>query len=228
MTRARIAKVTVLAAAAATLLAGCGLHPGSAAVVGDDVISTQRVDQVAQALCSSQAGTAQAQGRELASRGARQGALQVLLDSDLSRQFGESKGVQPNQGQVSAALASNASEINSLPADQRDAFRQALKDYVEGRLMLLEVGRRYLAEQGQPNSDQTKAMAAGEKLRADFAKKLNIEVDPRYGTFDQAKGSFAPSGGSLSVAASQSATDGSSPDPSAGWVASLPATQKCS
>jgi hypothetical protein len=227
VTRARIAKVTALAAAA-TLLAGCGLHPGSAAVVGGDMISTQRVDQVAQALCSSQAGAAQAQGRELASRGARQGALQVLLDSDLSRQFGESKGVQANQGQVSAALASNASEINSLPADQRDAFREALKEYVEGRLMLLEVGRQYLAAQGQPSTDQTKAMAAGEKLRADFAKKLKIEVDPRYGTFDQAKGAFAVSSGSLSVPASQSAADGSSPDPSAGWVASLPATQKCS
>ena len=228
MTRARIVKVSSCAAAAALLLAGCSQHPGSAAVVGDDVISTQRVDDVARALCSSQAGTAQAQGRQLASRGARQGALQVLLDSDLSRQFGESKGVQPNQGQVSAALASNAGQIDALPADQREAFREALKDYVEGRLMLLEVGRRYLASQGQANPDQSKAIAVGQKLRGDFAKKLDIEVDPRYGTFDQARGSFTPASGSLSVPASQSAPDGSSADPSAGWVASLPATQRCS
>jgi hypothetical protein len=228
VTRARIAKVSSSAAAAAILLAGCSQHPGSAAVVGNDAISTQRVDEVAQALCSSQAGNAQAQGRELASRGARQGALQVLLDSDISRQFGESKGVQPNQGQVSAALASNADQIDALPPAQRDAFREALKDYVEGRLMLLEVGRQYLASKGRANADESQAVAVGQKLRGDFAKKLNIQVDPRYGTFDQAKGSFTPTSGSLSVPASQGATDGSSPDPSAGWVASLPATQRCS
>jgi hypothetical protein len=223
--RARKLKASVVVAAAATLLSGCGFHPGAAAVVGDQVISTKRVDAVAQALCSANAGNSQ--GQALASRGARQGALRVLIDSELSRQFGEAKGVQANQRMASQALAQNQAGIESLPADEREAFRQALKEYAEGQLIMLEAGRRYLASQGQPTSDQNKDVAAGRRLRGQFAKQIDIKVDPRYGSFDQARGTMQPTSGSLSVPVSQAAADGASPDPSAAWVANLPATQKC-
>lgn len=227
MTRAGNIKVTVLAAVAAALLSGCGLHPGAAAVVGDQVITDKRVDAVAAALCSANAGDSQG-GQELASRGARQGALRVLLDSELSHQFGEAKGVQPDQRMVSQALAQNKAGIQSLPANEQEDFRQALKDYAEGQLILMQAGRQYLSAQGQPTTDENKAVAAGRQLRDQFAKGLDIEVDPRYGSFDAAKGTVDPTSGSLSVAASARAADGASPDPSAGWVASLPASQKCS
>ncbi len=226
MTRARNLKVSVLAAVAASVLSGCGLHPGAAAVVGGDEITNAHVDAVAAALCS--ANTGGQNGQPLASRGARQGALQVLLDSDLSQQFGRAKGVQPDQKQVSQAIARNQSSIDVLPAGQRDDFRSALQGYAEGQLMLIAVGHQYLADQGTPTTDDNKALAAGRKLRAKFAKGLDIQVDPRYGSFDAAKGTVQTSGGSLSVPASSSAADGASPDPSAGWVAALPATQKCS
>ncbi len=225
MTRARNVKALVLAAVAAVLLSGCGLHPGAAAVVGDQVISKQRVDEVAAALCSADAGGSQ--GQALASRGARQGALRVLLDSELSRQFGAATGVEPDQKMVSQALAGNRQTIDALPADQRDAFRQALTDYAEGQLILLDVGQRYLASQGKPTTDQNQVIAAGRTLRSRFDKSVDISVDPRYGTFDEAKGAMQPTSGSLSVPVSARAADGATPDPSAGWVASLPASQKC-
>ena len=228
MTRARIVKVSVLVAAAATLLTGCGTHPGAAAVVGDEVITDARVDAVAAALCSANAGSSQAQGKEIASRSARQGALQVLLDSELSHQFAAQEGVTPNQAQVSQALAQSRSSIQSLPADQRDDFSSALEDYVSGQMMLVTIGRRALAQQGKTNVSDTKAVAAGSALRAKFAKGVDIEVDPRYGSFSAKTGSLGSDGGSLSVPASARAADGSSPDPSAGWVAALPASQKCS
>ena len=40
------------------MLAGCGVHPGAAAVVGSDEISTSEVDDVAVAVCSANLASA--------------------------------------------------------------------------------------------------------------------------------------------------------------------------
>jgi hypothetical protein len=220
---------TVLAAVAAAVglaLSACSAHPGSAAVVGDESISDSRVDDVASALCAAQRG-GQSGGQDLASRGARQGALDVLINSALSRQYGASQGVQPDQEQVSAALAANAQNISGLPAEHRQDFKDTLREYAEGQLMLIEVGRRELAKAGTRNATEQQAVSEGTKLRnAWAARNAEVTVDPRFGEYS--KNALLPKSGSLSVAASQSATDGGSPDPSPGWIASLPASQKCS
>lgn len=231
MTRSRTLRGSALASlvAAAALLSGCGAHPGAAAVVGSDSITEARVDDVASALCAAQAGAGQGgqQPQDLASRAARQGALDVLINSELSRQFGEAQGVQPNQGQVSAALDANAKSIAALPAEHRADFKQTLEEYAAGQLMLIEVGRRELAKSGQQNVTEQQAVSEGTKLRNAWASKnVDVSVDPRYGEYS--KNALLAKSGSLSVAASSDAKDGSSPDPSAGWVAALPASQKCS
>ena len=220
---------TVLAAvgaAAGLALSACSVHPGSAAVVGDESISDSRVDDVASALCAAQGG-GQSGGQDLASRGARQGALDVLINSALSRQYGASQGVQPDQEQVSAALAANAQNISGLPAEHRQDFEDTLREYAEGQLMLIDIGRRELAKAGTKNATEQQAVSEGTKLRnAWAAKNADVTVDPRFGEYS--KNALLPKSGSLSVAASKSATDGGSPDPSPGWIASLPASQKCS
>lgn len=229
MTRARNAKLAVLAAAAALVLTGCGLNLGAAAVVGDTAISGEEVDDAAAALCSANIESSAAQGQpapELPSRGARQGALQLMIDSELTRQFGEHMGVEPNQGQVSQALASNAGITDLLPRARRAAFTEIIRGYAEGELVLLEVGRRSLIESGETAPTDEAAISEGTRLRNRWARSVDIEVDPRYGTFD--KGELSPSSGSLSIPASEGAFEGNKPDPSAEWVASLPATQKCS
>ena len=225
MARSRTVLAAV-AAAAGLALSACSAHPGSAAVVGDESISDSRVDDVASALCAAQGG-GQSGGQDLASRGARQGALDVLINSSLSRQYGASQGVQPDQEQVSAALAANAQNISGLPAEHRQDFEDTLREYAEGQLMLIDVGRRELAKSGTKNATEQQAVSEGTKLRnAWAAKNADVTVDPRFGEYS--KNALLPKSGSLSVAASQSATDGDSPDPSPGWIASLPASQKCS
>lgn len=232
MTRSRTLRGSVLASlvgVAALVMSACSAHPGSAAVVGSTSISASRLDNVASALCAAQAGAGQTgqPSQALASRAARQGALDVLINSELSRQYGSSQGVQPDQKQVSSALAANAKSIAGLPAERRADFKQTLREYAEGQLMLIDVGRRELSKSGQQNVTEQQAVSEGTKLRnAWAAKHVDVSVDPRYGEYS--KNALLPTSGSLSVAASASAQDGSSPDPSAGWVASLPASQKCS
>ncbi len=228
MTRSRTLKGSVVALATVLAVSACSTHPGSAAVVGSDRISTDQVDEVATALCAAQGGGGQnsQQPQDLASRAARQGALDVLINSTLSRQFGESEGVQPDQKQVSAALAANSENISGLPSESRDVFTETLKGYAEGQLMLIEVGRRALTESGAKKPTEEQSISAGTKLRNKWAaKNADVSVDPRFGEY--ANNALLSKSGSLSVAASKSAADGGSPDPSAGWVASLPATQKC-
>ena len=225
MTRARIAKMSALVAGAALALSGCGLHPGAAAVVGDTTITGAEVDDAAAALCSANITGAKAQGQpapDLASRGARQAAVQLLVDTELSHQFGEDKGVDPARSQVSAALQQNRQTLDLLPESRKPAFEDLLRSYAEGQLMLIEIGRQSLADSA---ADDNAALSEGTKLRNKWAKSVDVEVDPRYGTYDQ--GTLTPASGSLSVPVSQRATAGANADPAASWVAGLPMSQKC-
>jgi len=227
VTRSRTLRASAAAVLAGLLLSACNAHPGSAAVVGSDRISTAEVDDVATALCSAQSsGNAPGQQQDLASRAARQGALDVLISAELSRQFGKSQGVEPDQEQVDAALAANEQNINGLPEEHRAVFRDTLRGYAEGQLMLIQIGRDKLTSQGKQNVSDQQAVSEGTRLRnAWAAKNIDVSVDPRYGEFS--KGALQQRSGSLSVAQSERATDGDSPDPSSGWVNALPASQKC-
>ncbi|MGH3443778.1 MAG: SurA N-terminal domain-containing protein [Nocardioidaceae bacterium] len=219
-------KVSALVAAAGLLLAGCGAgQVGAAAVVGSNPISTSEVDAVASALCSAQSGNGTS-SQKLPSRGARQGALQALLAAEIARQFGHSRGLHANQANVAQSLANDRMGIQSLPADDQDAFRQALQVYAEGRLMLAQVGRKALTAQGTKKISQKQAIAAGVQKEGDFAKNLDIEVDPRFGTFRN--GTLVATSGSLSVPVSSRAHNGAKAQPSVDWVSSLPQSQLCS
>jgi hypothetical protein len=207
------------------LLAGCGVHPGAAAVVGSDEISTSEVDDVAVAVCSANLASARASNATLPTlptRGARQLAMQILLEGELSKQFGEHEGVSANPQQVSQALAQNEQGFAMLPADQRDDFKNALKQYAEGQLILLEIGKKKLGKDASDND----AINEGKRLRDEYVKSLDVEVDPRFGRFED--GAFKPGGTSLSVAQSSSARAGDRAKPADAFVAGLPASQQCS
>jgi len=226
VTRARIAKMSALVAGAALALSGCGLHPGAAAVVGDTTISGAEVDDAAAALCSANITGAKARGEakpDLAARGARQAAVQLLVDTELSRQFGDAKGVEPEESQVSAALAQNKQTLDLLPESNRADFETLLRGYAEGQLVLITAGRQSL---GDATAAEDAALSEGTKLRNKWVRSsVDVEVDPRYGTY--AQGTLTPASGSLSVPVSENATAGANADPAATWVAALPMSQKC-
>ena len=208
-------------------LTGCAVHPGAAAVVGQDSISTGQVDALAKGLCSANAASVSAGGQQMASRGARQGALQVLIETDLSQQFGQQRGAEPDAKQITSALARSHSTIQQLPVDERAAFRSALVQFWKGQLMLIDIGRRALEAQGKTNVTDQQAIAEGNKLRQQWAKSISVSVDPRFGSFRRGTFQAAAGGGSISVAASDSARAGDTTDPNAGYVSSLPVSQKC-
>ncbi len=221
------AVVAMVAAPALLVLSACGSHPGAAAVVGPETISQGKVDSVALALCSAQSLAQTAAPQALAGRAARQGALSVLLNSALSRQYGEAKGLEPPQSQVSAAIDANQATIDKLPASRRTAFRDTLRDYAEGQLVVAEAGQQLLRQRGVKNITQDQALAVGTRLRDAWVKDhATVSVDPRFGRFSA--GTLTYRSGSLSTAVSDSASSGAKQQPDQGWVGSLPATQQCS
>jgi hypothetical protein len=217
-------RTAAVAVVAVTTLAGCGVSPGTAAVVESTTISHDRVDDVALAVCSANLAGARASGQPvptLATRGAREVAVQILVETELSQQFGAHEGVSASPQEVSQAVAQNEAGIAALPEERREDFREALREYAEGQLILIEIGRRSLGS----DVPDDQAIAEGSRLRAEFVETLDVEVDPRYGRFDE--GTFRRGGSSLSVPASREALAGSKAQPDDGFVSALPASQQC-
>jgi hypothetical protein len=226
VTRSRTLKGSLTAVLAAGALTACTAHPGAAAVVGSDRISDGHLDDVARALCTAQKIQTSVP-QPLSSRAARQGALSVLLNSELSLQFGRAKGIEPSQGQVSGAVAANQQTLDKLPTEEKAAFEDTLRKYSEAQLILIEAGRRAYAAKGSTIPSAQQALTAGQQARDAWVRRhVDVSVDPRYGRF--VSGALQPAGGSLSVAASSQAVAGSSANPGQSWVSSLPANQKCS
>jgi hypothetical protein len=212
VTRPRPLKVVaaVVAACALTVTAACDTHPGDAAVVGSDHLTTSHVDDVASALCAAQSASSQQQGQpqQLASRAARQGALRLLIDARIATQYGDSLGIKPDQRQVDAALQSQESTINAVSGKDRTVLRDTITEVVKGQLVLIEIGRRELIRRGAKPSQITGqvALQAGTTLVAGWAAKhVDVAVDPRFGTFS--KGNLQTGSGSLSVPVSSRSKD---------------------
>lgn len=229
MTRPRTgrpARVSVLVGGAALLLAGCGLNPGAAVVVGDTSISDDQVDAAASALCAANLAGAAAQGQpkpELATRGARQAALSLLIDSELSRQYGAANGIEPPRAELSNALAQNQQTIDALPADRREAFTDLLRSYVEAQLIVQEAGRTAAGVGAGP--EQLAAAGVAERNEWLAEQDVEVELDPRFGEYND--GGIDGSGGSVSIPVSERAAAGDSSEPSPEWVSDLPMSQKC-
>jgi hypothetical protein len=229
--RPRRLKVVTLAAVvlAISTMSACSDHPGDAAAVGSERISTSDLDNVATSLCSAQTSSPQqGQPQELPTRSARELALGLLIDSKLSFAYGDAVGLQPDQEQVDQAVASREQVVSTVKsAHERKVLRATLTDLAKSQLILAEVGRRELAKSGTANITSDAAIAAGTKLRNDWVDKhLDVSVDPRFGTFSD--GTLHAGGGSLSVPVSTRSKDGVKQQPSSTWVSSLPASQTCS
>jgi len=225
----RAAAALAAAATLALTLSACGTHPGAAATVGAKPIGTGQLDQVASAICSAQARNQQQTGasQALSSRSNRELALGVLIDSRLSTAYGDALGVRPSQAQLNSAAANRQQLIASVPSRYRATLTSTLADLDKSQLTMAEVGRRQLQQSGATNITAQTAIPAGLKARnAWVTKHLDVSVDPRFGTFSN--GQLKAGSGSLSTAVSTKAVDGARTQPPATWLASLPASQKCS
>ncbi len=209
------------------VLGGCGsVPPGAAAVVDGTRISRSDVTELAEAQCAGirQSSESQAQTQATPRKQLVQQALTLLMDIELSLQYGKSVDVTPRAQQSAASYSQVAPLIKTLPEKYQPFMEETFHRWAEARDVLLQVGEQVTGQQQDAqNGDQL--LNAGYQKREPWLKKVDIETDPRFGP-----GSVGWPGGSdpsVSKAVSSFAKSADKSQPDAAWVSALPDSQKC-
>jgi hypothetical protein len=219
-----VALGTVLSA---LLLSSCGNGaPGVAAAVGDSRISDQEVDDFAKVLCSL--GAVQGTEAGTPTRSARFRSLQILLGDELAEDMTDTSTADKRT--VNAILTQMNATRDTVPSSLTSTYDQVAKQFAQAQTAMIELGRASLIKQGKSPAKITDdaAYAEGDRLRTEYAKSQDIDVDPRYGVIED--GRLRPSDGSLSVPVSDLARKGTASvtTPDGSVVGQLPPSQKCS
>lgn len=214
-------------AVALLLLTACGdLTPGTASVVNGTRITNDDVQELSSAQCvlrkqlkkSGQAPAASA------SR-VRQESLGLLMDTELSKQFGESEGIEADKALAGAVFGQVSPFFEPLPEKDRTVFDEVFGEWAEARAILVQVGGEASRQQPSPENLE-QLMNAGLAARQTWQKTADIETDP---SFAPGKDGF-PGGedsSSVSRATSDFARGAAALEQDPNWVAGLPANQRC-
>ena len=202
----RTTKLAVVAAVAALSLSGCaGLHPGQAAKVGADTISTRQVDEFAKPLCTYFAKS----GQPTTSANVRRTALEILVRGKLAHDFGAKHDLQLDQSSLANGVKKVADSLTGIAGDERTTFLDNVRYSIEGDMFVQQAVAAQLRASGQQPTQQTVATAT-QQLYTDWAKKAGVTLDPRFGTWQDV--TAAPGNGSLSVATSGADKPSDQPD----------------
>jgi hypothetical protein len=221
-------------ALAGLLLSGCGasvgIHPGSAAIVGDESISLNKIDDTTRLYCEAylpQLQQSSSSNGPIPLKLLRQFVAASLAQRLLGQQLADQYAVQPT-AQYATHMTQVAQQFASTPAAQK----QAVID-VEGGSPYLQtiqvaLGRKLLAGSGQAVGGVQAQLQRGEVATQDWLKTHTIEMDPVFGVAVD-NGQFKPdSGGGTSYALSPIAAAGAaSGQPSTSYTSQLTASQVC-
>ncbi|MFD4753880.1 SurA N-terminal domain-containing protein [Streptomyces sp. NPDC058426] len=190
--------LSALALAAAPLLSACGgtAHPGAAAVVGNTRITEaqlqHRVGELHDAVreLSSDAQTSE---RIISGSGSlARPTLQGMVRDRVVARAAADKGVTVSRAEVQSARA----QLTQQAGGEQGLKVEWLTRYGVPPSRLDDALRENIAEQklyaalgADPSSPDGKATV--DKTLAATAKKLKVDVNPRYGTWDAAKATRA-------------------------------------
>jgi hypothetical protein len=208
------------------VLTGCGeLTPGTAAKVNDSRITDQEVTDLAEAQCTAADRAAQTgQSTTQPVSRVREQSLGLLIDSELSRQFGEDEGIEFQKSVADGFFNQLEPGIEPLPEEARTVLTDVFEKWAEGRALLVEAGSEATGEEVSfTNVDQL--ITAGLQERDAWLEDVDITTDPRYSPNEQG---FPGGGdGSVSQAGSDFAKAAGAAEPDPEWVSGLPENQKC-
>jgi peptidyl-prolyl cis-trans isomerase SurA len=212
------------------LLAGCGVagtqfHPGIAAEVGDQTITTRHVDQVADNYCKavekvsdSSGGDAQTPMRYLTHEFAADLVVQAAAE-----QFADEKGVSPTPS-YKQGLAQLEPQLTKLNDDEKAAVREIIGARAYAQDVLTQIGEDSLKGQGKTDATADEQYAEGQKLLAAWVTAHHVDINPKYavefGTANQVDTD-------LSVAVGKTAKAGLLAQPDSTYAASLPDALVC-
>jgi hypothetical protein len=220
--------------AALTGLAGCGsdlgpeIHPGSAAVVGEEKVTLDEVDDAADAFCHLVEPQLNDNSIAWSMAKVRSVVLDSIVLDILTHQFAEERGLEPAEGYQQAVAQARQRYVEggfegrdlelAVELDTRSAYHQGIT---------LSAGLE--ATGGQPGSQEDIQAAAqeGANLFEEWRKRVDVVTDPRFGTVAQEQGlPYTATKDVLSVAVSGPAKKAAGDEDTA-YAASLPPSQRC-
>jgi len=217
-------------ALAGLVLSGCaavGVHPGSAAVVGDESLSMRKIDRTTQRYCRAYEPQLSQANQRVPMRVLRQFIAASLSQRLLGEQLAEEYDVQPT-----SQYAQQVTKVSQQFAAADPDLRNAVVD-VEGGVPYLQtvqvaIGEKLLNEAGTPATSTKAALQRGQVATQDWLKDHSISLDPVFGV-DVDGGQFKAASDStsypVSPMASQGAAASGQPDPA--YLAALPASAVC-
>jgi hypothetical protein len=236
LTRQRPVRRSVAAvglAVAGLLLAGCGsslgVHPGTAAAVGSDSLSMDKIDRTALLYCKAYVASQQ-QSSSQQSGPAPMGLFRSYVAGGLAKrllgqQLADQYGVQPAAGyqtqvsQIRTALA-------SAPADQRNAVIDVAASDAYLQNVQIAVGQQLTSSSGTSNAELKAALERGQVATQDWLADHDAFVDPVF-SLSVDGGKFTRKVDQTSYALSAFAAQGAQSTPDASYISALPAAQRC-
>ncbi len=211
----------------ALLLSGCAgsASPGVAAKVGDDTISSSRVDAATGHLCTALSDQFKAQGAAVPLGFVRQGVVQLLTLASQAEQIAAEYDVSPGAA-YERDVAERTDTAARLPEEVRADYIDVMSAQALAQDVLDQVGRAKLAAEGFDKPTAEQITQAGVDVFNTWPEANEIEVDPKYGV-QLVDGTLSPADTNLSVAVSDQAKAGLVTEPDAGYANSLPSNQRC-
>ena len=218
--------IALTAVGAALVLTGCGtLPPGAAAVVDGTKITNSDVQELADSQCAGaelSAKTSQAQ--TVTRKQLSQRSLRLLMDIELSLKYAKEEGLEPRADSSSAIYTQVEPLIKALPKKHQESTAATFHRWADATDVLIQAGEQATGKK-ETAQNQQDLLNAGYQRRESWRKKVDIEIDPRYGPSDD--GWPGAGDGSVSEASSSFAKDADAEQPDPSWMSTLPASQKC-
>jgi len=223
--------VRALPVLSVVFLAGCGVagtefHPGVAAEVGDQTITTRHVDQVTADACK---------GLEKLNEGAAEANVATPMGA-LNHQVTYALVERMAAGQVAAEydvtptraykdnLTQSEQQLSSLSGGQQDAILEVVEAQAYTQDVLIQIGEIELTEQGQDDTAEQEQYDEGQKVLDAWVDDHDVDINPKYGL---ELGSGEPVDTALSFAVGEHAKAGLSAEPSTDYTDSLPGNLVC-
>ena len=216
----KLSRIAVMVAAG-VLLSSCGaLHPGAAAVVGDQTISMSKVDQVAGDYCHAITKQLQGDSQVVPLNFFRGGVAGSLALRSAAEQVAAEYGVQPEAVYDHKITDLQKATVN-VPEEYKDAVIEveSTSAYVEG--VQAAVGAAQ-----DPKLGYIESQKAGQQIFNDWLSQHPVTFDPSLGVTLQ-KGNIARQDGSLSYAVGAAAKNGDAANPDHQYAAALPSSHRC-
>lgn len=227
-------RVVLAAVPCVLLLSGCGVagtdfNPGVAARVGDDVVSTEEVDDLTNGYCGAVEQLVQDGGQLLPLAAFKTGIVAQLALKTAAEQIAADYDVTPS-ADYKTSLNAIKDQAETVPASHRADYIEVLSTQPYYIDLLTQVGAIKLAEEGEQDPTIDFQQARGQDEFAAWAEREGLEFDPRYG-ITLVDGAPSPTDTDITYAATDIAKAGVeaafTQEPDAAYAASLPAAAVC-